>query len=134
MAYVLKYSDYAESLKEGKLLGLKCNDCGTYITPPKLVCVNCMSENLMKVEMSGKGEIKTFTIIRVPPEGFQSNNMIALVELEEGPWMMGNIEGIIPDEATMELLGRKVSLGSKVISGDTYSAGERIALTFTLIS
>ncbi len=35
MEYKLTAKMFAEALKEGKLLGLKCNKCGAYTVPPK---------------------------------------------------------------------------------------------------
>ena len=132
MAYKLTYQQFADGLKQNKLLGLKCQDCSSVTAPPKLVCAGCGGENLLVENLTRRGVIRTYTIIRVPPEGFQPDNIIALVELEEGPWVMGSIENFPAEKASMDLIGEKVELGHKVIPGDTYSAGERIAITFTL--
>jgi len=78
------------------------------------------------VELSGQGKIQTFTTVYVAPEGRQDEvpYMIGLVELDEGPWIMGNLIDIDPSEATMELIGRRVKMGHKVFPGDKYSAGD----------
>jgi uncharacterized OB-fold protein len=49
---------------------------------------------------------------------------IVMVELDEGPWIAGNLVGIDPAEADMSLIGRRVRLGHKVFPGDRYSAGD----------
>ncbi len=132
MEYKLTTKAYKEALKQNKLLGLKCNKCGAYIIPPKLICTECGSPDLEVVEFKGRGSIKTFSTILVPPEGFQAPYLVGLVELEEGPWIMANIEGIEPTKATMEIIGRQVKMGNKVLPGDRFSAGEWVALTFNL--
>jgi hypothetical protein len=132
MEYKLSSKAYKEALKESKLLGLKCGNCGAYTVPPRMVCGECASDQLEIVELSGRGRLQTFSIIYVPPEGFEAPYLVGLVELEEGPWVMANIEGVPPEEATMQLLGRKVRMGSKVLPGDRFSAGEWVALTFRL--
>ncbi|MDH5363732.1 MAG: zinc ribbon domain-containing protein, partial [Dehalococcoidia bacterium] len=43
MDYKLTFSTYRDALKEGKLLGLKCNQCGAYTAPPRKVCSKCGS-------------------------------------------------------------------------------------------
>jgi uncharacterized OB-fold protein len=48
---------------------------------------------------------------------------IVLVELEEGPWLMGNLD-IEPEKATMDIMGKRVKLSHQVFPGDKYSAGE----------
>ncbi len=132
MEYKLIHRKYKESLKLDKLLGLKCMNCGAYVVPPKKVCVECRGENFDIVELSGKGRIQTFTVIRVAPEGFQTPYIVCMVELDDGPWMMGNLVGVDADNAPIELIGRKVKLGHNVTPGDLFSAGEMVAASFSL--
>ena len=132
MEYKLTAKMFAEALKENKLLGLKCNKCGAYTVPPKKVCMECSSEDLEIVQLSGKGKIQTFTVIRVPPEGFEAPYIVGMAELDEGPWLMGNIIDVDADAATMELIGKKVNVGHQVLPGDKCSAGEMVAVTFSL--
>jgi uncharacterized OB-fold protein len=56
---------------------------------------------------------------------------VAEVELDEGPWVMGNIIGVDPDKATMALMGQQVKIGYEVVPGDKFTGGEIIALTFS---
>jgi uncharacterized OB-fold protein len=49
-----------DALKEGKILGLKCKDCGAIEFPPVPVCNICSGTNMEWVEMSGEGELITF--------------------------------------------------------------------------
>ena len=131
MEYKLTAKMFAEALKEGKLLGLKCNKCGAYTVPPKKVCMECGSEDLEISQLSGKGQIQTFTVIRVPPEGFDAPYVVGMAELDEGPWLMGNIVDVDCDEASMDLIGKRVNIGHKVHPGDKFSAGEMVAVTFS---
>ena len=134
MEYKLKYKQYAEALMQDKLLGLKCNKCGAYTVPPKIVCIECTSSDVDIVERSGKGTIRTFTVIRVPAEGFEAPTVVGEAELEEGPWLMGKIVGIDPDQATIEnLIGKRVKLGHDVFAGDKFSCGEVVTPTLTLV-
>ncbi len=66
--YPLTYSEFKEALKQGKLLGLKCLDCGEAILPPRATCTGCGKSNLTVMPFSPKGWIRTFTVIRVGPE------------------------------------------------------------------
>lgn len=47
---------------EGALKIYHCNDCGTYIHPPRPICRNCMSENVAPKAVSGEGRVDTFTV------------------------------------------------------------------------
>ena len=110
MEYKLSVQDYSAALRENKLLGLKCQDCGTVTAPPHMVCRKCSGINLEIIELSGKGKITTFTSVYVPPENKlgQPPYLIVMVELDEGPWIMGNLDGVDPRIASMELMGKKV--------------------------
>ena len=133
MEYKLTFNNYRDALREGKFLGLKCNECEAYTAPPQKVCGECGSEDMDIVPLSGKGEIQTFTVVHVAPEGFEPPLPVAVAKLDEGPWVMGNIIDISPDDVGMDIIGRKVTIGYKEVPGDMISAGDRIALTFKLV-
>ena len=127
MEYKLTFKAYSEALKQDKLLGLKCQDCGAITVPPKMVCRKCSGSKLEVIQLKGSGKIKTFTVVNVAAEGREAEcpYIIAMVELDEGPWLMGNLEVIQPDKATYEaVIGKAVKMGHKVFPGDKYSAGE----------
>ena len=136
MEYKLTFKEYNEALKEDRLLGLKCKECGTITVPPKMVCRKCTSPDMEIVQLSGKGKIQTFTVNNVASEGREDEvpYTIVLVELDEGPWIMGNLTGIDPNKVTMEVIGKGVKMGHKVFPGDKYSAGEGTGLLFSVES
>ncbi len=111
----ITFKEYFDALLEGKLLGLKCSDCGAYTCPPKAVCDSCGSGNVERVELSGKGRITTFTTTYVAPVGYDKEvpYTVAMVELEEGPWIVGRLEIENADEIGQELIGEEVVVGGK---------------------
>jgi len=135
MEQKLIFKDYNEALKQNKLLGLKCQDCGAITVPPKMVCRQCASPDMEVVELKGSGKIRTFTTVFVASEGREDEipYTIVMVELDDGPWIMGNLDGIDPAQASMELVGKKVKMGNKVFPGDKYSAGEGARPLFSLV-
>lgn len=136
MEYILTVKGFREALRNGKFLGLKCEECGAYTVPPKKVCSNCTSENMQIVELSGNGELRTFTVVYVTAEAFPSPCIVGEVELEEGPWVTATLVNIEPDPETMDLpmdlIGCKGKIGHRDIPADNFSAGEQLALTFSL--
>jgi len=129
--YPLTYNEFKHGLTEGKLLSVRCLDCGGYILPPNGVCIFCGSSKLKVEAISDKGKIKTFTVIRVAPAGFESPYIVAMVELNDGPWIVGNVVGIDPEMANMDLIEKEVSVGYKLVSKDNTEKGiEGVALTF----
>ena len=134
MEHKLNFKQYSEALKQNKLLGLKCKECGNITVPPKIVCSKCSSTDLDIAELSGKGKIQTFTTVFVPPEGREGEcpYVIVLVELDEGPWIMGNLTGIDPNKVTMEIMGKSVKMGHAVFPGDKFSAGDGARPVFSM--
>jgi uncharacterized OB-fold protein len=132
--YKLTSKQYNEALRQDRLLGLKCQNCGAVTVPPAMVCRQCDSPDLETTELTGRGVIRTFTTVFVAAEGRESEvpYTIVMVALDEGPWLMGNLDGIDPKLASMELIGRKVRMGHKVFPGDKYSAGEGVSPLFRL--
>jgi len=126
LEHKLTFKDYNEALKKDKLLGLKCRECGAITVPPKIACRRCASPDMDIVELKGTGEIQTFTTVNVAAEGYESEvpYTIVMVELDEGPWIMGNLVGIDPSKVTMELIGKRVKMGHRVFPGDKYSASD----------
>jgi len=134
MKYKLTFKAYNAALKENRLLGLKCTSCGAITAPPKMVCRQCTGSELEIIQLKGTGRIQTFTTVYVVPEGREEEcpYIIVMVELDEGPWIMGNLDGVEPTQAGMELVGKRVNMGSKVFPGDKYSAGNAARPLFSL--
>lgn len=130
MLFPLTFKQFKEGLEQGKLLGLKCNECEHLILPPSILCPRCGGNNLEIRSFSPSGMVRTFTVIRVAPEGFDPPYIVALVELDEGPWVMGNVVNIDADHASMSLMGQRVKVEFRRVPADAYSGGERVALTF----
>lgn len=126
MKYKIDFRKYSDALKNNQLLGLKCKSCGTITCPPVMVCQECAGSDQEIVELSGKGEIKTFTTSYVAPLGreVEAPYTIVMVCLDEGPWIAGNLVDMDPAKVNMKVIGRRVTLGHKVFPGDVYSFGE----------
>ncbi len=91
---------YNKFLTEEKLMGSRCTKCGTLFVPPRPICTKCYAADMEWVEMKGKGELITFTVISVGPpfmiqEGYDRKHpyCTGVVELEEGVRVVARIEG-----------------------------------------
>lgn len=99
----------------GTLVGMRCLDCGVYVFGPAVFCQACSSERLEAVDLSRRGTLYSYTIVRVPPDGWPGDVPYALgeVELEEGPHILAEVVGIAHDELRvgleMELALREVA-------------------------
>ncbi|OPX39673.1 MAG: hypothetical protein B1H11_02420 [Desulfobacteraceae bacterium 4484_190.1] len=135
MEYKLTFKNYSKALTKGKLLGLKCNECGSITVPPKMTCQECGGTDLEIVELSKKGKITTYTLVHVAPEGRENElpYIIALVQLDEGPWIMGNLIDIDPSKATMDLIDKEVNVGFKIFPGDKFAVGNQARPVFSFV-
>ena len=48
--------------RDGRLLLMQCQDCQTFIHPPRPVCRACLSERVEAVAVAGTGVVDSFTI------------------------------------------------------------------------
>jgi uncharacterized OB-fold protein len=81
-----KVSDFAQYLKDGRLMGSRCKRCGATSFPPRADCGVCMSGDFEFFEISGKAKLNTFTKIVAAPTGFEdlSPYIVGVVDLQEG--------------------------------------------------
>ena len=96
-------------LKDSKyrLIGSKCTTCKEVFFPKKSLCPSCRRRGSIEdMRFNGRGEIVSYTIVRVPPEGFEkyAPYAVAIIDLEEGARVSGQIVGDISKVRT----GKKV--------------------------
>ncbi|MHA2432403.1 MAG: Zn-ribbon domain-containing OB-fold protein [Candidatus Thorarchaeota archaeon] len=64
----------------------KCRLCEKVIVPPRKVCPYCgvKAGEMAPVSLDGHGSVLSYTILQMPPNGFEHPLLMALVELEHG--------------------------------------------------
>ena len=99
----------------------KCQECGFIVFPPKSRCPRCLSTNVEWTDMSGRGTVYTFSIMRDTfMRGYDPPYVVAEVELEEQPGLrltsnildceIGDVHIGMAVEATFEDRTEDVSL------------------------
>ena len=89
-----------EACAEGRLLIQHCRACGGRQFYPRLVCTACGGAALDWKDVSGRGALKTWTVIRrAVSAAFEADvpYVVALIELDEGPVMMTNLVDCDPE-------------------------------------
>jgi uncharacterized OB-fold protein len=109
-----------EGARQGRLLILRCDDCGYYIHWPRPICRRCLSTSLNPAEVSGRGEIYSFTIARRAFHPWFLNRIpyvIAVIDLVEQPGlrMVSNIVGCEPESVKV---GLKVAVEFQEVAPD----------------
>jgi len=105
------------------LMGNKCTVCNRVYFPPREVCPYCRRNSFGKmvdVKLKGSGKVVTYTIIHTPPSKFegQAPYAIAIVELDEGPRITGQIVDCDLDKIK---IGMKVQATFRRIQDDGYT-------------
>ena len=89
-----------EGCQNQRLLIQRCVQCGHLQFFPRSICTACMSEDLEWKQASGRGKVRTYTVIRHPVSRAYADevpNVLALIRLEEGPTMMSALTDCDPE-------------------------------------
>ncbi len=107
---------FLKGLKEGKLYGRKCNQCGRVMIPPRMFCEWCFKPTDEWVELKDTGTVMTFSVSFVNWDATRR-------EKPQVPVVVA-IDGASPGMGIMHLLGevgetleevlKNVSFGMKV--------------------
>ena len=91
---------WRETPERYRLEASKCKKCGSIQFPSRLICPDCGAKEFESIKLSGKGELATYTVIRVAPMGFTdlAPYAVGIVKLDEGIQIMGQISDCDPEE------------------------------------
>lgn len=80
----LTHAEWVEALRDGRLLGQACPDCGHVAGAPTAACAHCGSRAIQTVELPTSGTVYAETTIAVSPDWFdESAYQVAMVDLGE---------------------------------------------------
>lgn len=99
-----------DAARDHRLSIPRCNACGKHHFYPRELCPHCHSDDLQWVDVSGKGEIYSYTIARKPAGPVFAGDVpyvIAMIALDEGPRMLTNI---ITDDVESVRIGDRVTV------------------------
>lgn len=90
--------------QKGQLHLQFCLDCNRYIFYPRSLCPYCWGTNVSWRELSGKGQVFTYTIVNIsalPEFNEKTPYIFAVIELDEGIRMPANIIDCSPEQITI---------------------------------
>jgi uncharacterized OB-fold protein len=96
-------SFFWDAARQQQLVLHRCTACGQLQYPPDVVCVYCQSQDLEPEQLSGRGALYSFAVVRRAFHGGFLNALpyvVALVELQEQPGlrMLTNLVDVDPGQ------------------------------------
>ena len=109
-------SDFIENAKGGKILARKCTKCGELHLATVYFCKKCGNKEFEDSVIDGNGKIVTYTIMTVPPEGFEEFAPYAWAVMELAEVSGIRISGFLPNIAKPEDL--PIGTNAKIVGFD----------------
>lgn len=101
---------WRETPRRYNLAGARCAVCTTVYFPPRSVCPTCSGHRrslgrLEPFQLSGDGEVVSFSVVHEPAEGFELlvPYVLAIVRTVEGPCLTAHIVDVEPSEVAIGL-------------------------------
>jgi uncharacterized OB-fold protein len=120
--------EFYANLQDGRLTTTECNECGELHYPPRIVCPECLSDDLTYVDLPHEGRMHSFTEVR---------GTSAIGMNDETPFVVGVVDlGPIQlsariDDASYEDLEIGSPVRLKVMDIDGTTDQDRVFYRFT---
>lgn len=122
----LKIPDSGDPYLEGH----KCQSCGAIFLGERDVCSKCGTRGqLSPVKLSNRGELYVYSIIHRSFPGVEVPYVSAVVDLEGGGTVKGNLTGIDPDPKKIRL-GMPVQVTYQIAPRKDAEGNEYLMYTF----
>jgi uncharacterized OB-fold protein len=94
---------WRENQSRYNMIGVKCANCGKAYFPQRTMCPDCGRKSIGRMgefKFSGAGKIYSITVVHEAHEQYdmQKPYIIALIELDEGAKILGQIIDAEPDD------------------------------------
>ena len=86
-------------IRRRALMILRCEACATLLAPEETACTSCGRDELERVRAAGTGTVVSWTVVDCSSVDLPLALVpctLAIVELDEGPWIYTWIEGELP--------------------------------------
>jgi uncharacterized protein len=91
---------FFDGTARGELLLRRCSTCGKLSEPATMTCPACTGRDLGWAPSSRRGCVASWTVVHGKGPDGPTRTAVALVELDEGPWLEMQVVGIAPEAIT----------------------------------
>ena len=96
---ITKTNDFIDYLNDNKVMGTRCKDCGLFFFPPRADCHQCLASNMEWFEVSGKGQLVSYSKLQYAPVGFEDDVSYCIALLYYGDYkVFGRIAADLKDD------------------------------------
>jgi uncharacterized OB-fold protein len=89
-----RVNDFIDYLESGKVMYTHCNTCGADFFPPRADCAGCLSSDMQWREVSGTGQLVSYSQLKYAPVGFDADLPYSIAMLDYGNiQMFGRLDG-----------------------------------------
>ena len=100
-----KVDQFVDLLDQGRVSGTRCRKC---VFPPRADCFNCLSADMEWFEITGTGQLISYSTLIYAPTGFEQDlpYTIGLVQFSKNLKLFGRL--------SQEIKGEKMKAGMKL--------------------
>ena len=88
-----------------RLLASRCTTCGATAFPARAFCAACRAvDGLVEVELTSRGRVYTFTVVRQAPPGVEVSYVLAQIDLPaDDVRLMATVVGAAPEDVVIDM-------------------------------
>ncbi len=103
-----KVDHFVDLLDQGRVSGTLCGKCGKSFFPPRADCFNCFSAEMEWFEITGVGQLISYSTLIYAPTGFEEDlpYTVALVQFSDDLRLFGRL--------SPEIKSGKIKIGMKL--------------------
>ena len=93
---------FYDHLREGRLTTTRCKQCGHIAWPPRIVCPECISDELEWEDFPPTGKIYAYTVqVGGVPPGFSAPLVYSLIDFDNGVRIISPLIDTNPDDVSV---------------------------------
>ncbi|MEV0383168.1 OB-fold domain-containing protein [Nonomuraea sp. NPDC050643] len=88
-------AEFFDGTERGELLIRRCDACGRHAAPQTRTCPDCCAPDPSWTPAAGTGRVESWSVVHAKGAPLV---VVAIVELDEGPWVQARLTEIAPED------------------------------------